>query len=281
MSLQPFEHYEAIGTADANSRWNARMKWFVVGFALAGIAIGYAVGKNIGYPVFGAFAGGAVGYGIFRWFLYDAASDSADDLYQADWCQVRGMTSRGDDYFPNNAPYAKSGDRRKATDAFEGTWQGMDTLFYNFTYIDRRTDSNGTHETRYNFKIMRLTGPVLPIQRLSIHQRGAFDLKLFDSLQGKFSGMKPISLESAEFNDKFDLTISDEADEIWIRRIFDPATIAGLVDGSFRIPDVKYYDRAWWFVEKDHFRIRDLEEWVGKQAAAAGAADHLSRVQDL
>ena len=69
----------------------------------------------------------------------------------------RGMRSLGDDSFPINAPYASSGDRRKATDAFEGEWNGLQTLFYNFTYTDE--GSGDDSDTDYDFKIMRLTGP--------------------------------------------------------------------------------------------------------------------------
>lgn len=280
MSLQPYEHYANLGTADANRRWEARMKWFVIVLALVGIGIGFAVGKSIGVPVLGAFAGAALGYGIFRLAVYSSAKSTADDLYRVDWCQDRGMSYIGDDFFPQNAPYARSGDKQKATDAYEGQWNGLNTLFYNFTYTEK--GGSDDPDTDYDFRIMRLTGRELPILRLTIHQRSALNrFKWVDSLQGKLTKEKPISLESVAFNEKFDLTIDDGADEIWIRRIFDPATIQSLVDGSFTIPDVKYYDAAWWFVERGHFATRDLDEWIPKQKLAANAVELLSRVQDL
>jgi hypothetical protein len=230
--------------------------------------------------VLGAFIGGAIGYGIFRAVVYSSAASTADDLYSFDWAKERGMQWLRDDRYPNNAPYANSGDRRKATDAFEGTLNGLDTFFYNFTYTDE--GSGDDSDTDYDFKIMRLTGRELPIRRLTMHQRSMLNkFKWVDSLQGQLTSEKPVSLESAVFNDKFDLTIDDKADEIWIRRIFDPATIAMLADGQFTIPDVKYYDRAWWFVDKGHFRIEDLEGWIPKQKLAADAVELLSRVQSL
>jgi hypothetical protein len=129
---------------------------------------------------------------------------------------------------------------------------------------------------------MRLTGRELPIRRLTIHQRGMLNkFKFVDSLQAKFSSEKSVSLESVAFNEKWDLTIDDRADEIWIRRIFDPATITALNDGSFTIPDVQYYDRSWWFVEREHFKIEELEMWPPKQKLAADAVELLSRVQTL
>jgi hypothetical protein len=212
--------------------------------------------------------------------VYSSAASTADDLYSAQWCIERGATARGDDYFPNNAPYAKSGDRRKATDAFEGNWNGLDALFYNFTYTDE--GSGDDSDTDYDFQILRLTGRELPIRRLTIHQRHFLNkFKWVDALQAQLTPERPVSLESAVFNEKWDLTVDDGADEIWIRRIFDPATIAALVDGQFTLPDVQYYDRSWWFVDKGHFKIEDLEAWLPKQKLAANAVELLSRVQSL
>lgn len=280
MGLQPYAHYAEIGDNSAYERWNPRMKFFVGFAAVLGIGIAIAIAKQIQYPVLGAFIGGAVGYGIFRAIVYTSASNTADELYRTAWCQERGMTYIGNDEYPANAPYAKRGDKRKATDAFEGEWNGLQTFFYNFTYTEEG-DSDDP-DTDYDFKIMRLTGRELPIERLTIHQRGFMNkFKLVDSLQGKFTAEKPVSLESVEFNEKWDLTIADNADEVWIRRIFDPATIAALNDGRFTIPDVQYYGNAWWFVEKEHFKIEDLEEWVPKQKLAANAVELLSRVQTL
>ncbi len=280
MSLQPFEHYAQAASNEADARWDSRMKFFAIGFALAGVSVGILALGQIGYAVLGALVGAVIGYGIFRAVVYASASASADQLYRTDWCAERGMRFIGDDFFPPDAPYANSGDKQKATDAYEGEWNGFATLFYNFTY----TEEGGSDDpdTDYDFQIMRLTGRELPIARLTIHQRSFINrFKWADSLQAKLTKEKSISLESADFNEKFDLTIDDDADEIWIRRIFDPATIQSLIDGSFTIPDVRYYNHAWWFVYDGHFKTRELEDWIPRQKLAADAALHLSRVQTL
>ncbi|MGK2878480.1 MAG: hypothetical protein ACSLFF_07890 [Solirubrobacterales bacterium] len=280
MALKPYSHYAEAGTTAAYERWNSKMKFFVAGLAILGIGVALLIARSIEFPVFGAIAGGLFGYLVFRLVVRSSAAASADQAYSADWCKERGMRSLGDDTFPNNAPYAKSGDKREATDAFEGEWNGLQTLFYNFTYTDE--GSGDDSDTDYDFKIMRLTGRELPIRQLTIHQRGFMNtFKFVDSIQEALTSEKSVSLESGEFNEKWDLTIDDGADEIWIRRIFDPATIAALNDGHFTIPDVKYYDRAWWFVEKEHFSIDELETWPGKQKLAADAVELLSRVQTL
>jgi hypothetical protein len=280
MTLQPYAHYAQIGNQSAYERWTPRMKYFVGALGVVGVGVALAATGQLPLAVLGAFAGGAVGYGIFRAIVYSSASSTADQLYTAAWCQERGMRSLGDGTFPNNAPHASSGDKRKATDAFEGEWNGLQTLFYNFTYTDK--GSGDDSDTDYDFKIMRLTGRELPIRRLTIHQRSFLNkFKWADSLQEKLTREKSVSLESAGFNEKWDLTIDKRADDIWIRRIFDPATIAALNDGRFTIPDVQYYDRAWWFVEREHFKIEELETWPAKQKLAADAVELLSRVQTV
>jgi hypothetical protein len=280
MALEPYAFYADEGNRTAAERWNPRLKFFVSIAVLLGVAIAFIATKQIGLVIFGAFIGGFAGYGIFRAVVYGSASNTADDLYARAWSRERGMTYIGDGEFPMNAPYAKSGDRRKATDAFEGEWNGLQTFFYNFTYTDE--GSGDDSDTDYDFKIMRLTGRELPIESLTMHQRGFLNkFQFVDNLQAKFTGQKSISLESVAFNEKWDLTIADSADEIWIRRIFDPATIAMLNAGAFTIPDVQYYGNAWWFVEKEHFSIEDLESWVPKQKIAADAVELLSRVQSL
>jgi hypothetical protein len=280
MTLKPYSYFADVGNQSAYARWNSKLKFFVGIATLIGIVIGLLALKEIPATILAAFIGGCVGYGIFRMVVYGSASNTADELYRKAWCEERNMTYIGDGDYPANAPYARRGDKREATDAFEGDWNGLHTLFYNFTYTEKG-DSDDP-DTDYDFKIMRLTGRELPIERLTIHQRGMLNkFKFVDELQGKLTHEKPISLESVAFNEKWDLTIDDKADEIWIRRIFDPATIAALINGNFTIPDVQYYGNAFWFVEKEHFKIEDLEEWVPKQKLAADAVELLSRVQTL
>jgi len=281
MTLQPYEHYAAIGSANAYKRWGGWMKFLVGGLSVLGGVIGYATLKNVGAPLAGVVVGGLIGYGIYRLIVYLSAKSSADDLYSFEWCAARGMRNRKDGVFPTDAPYARSGDSREAEDIYEGHWNGLDTLFYNFTYVVRGRGKDDTDDY-YRYKIMRLRGVTLPIARLTIHQRSFGNrFEWVDKLQGKLTPERPVSLESADFNAKFDLTIDDAADDIWIRRIFDPSTIQTLVDGSFTIPDLKYYNGAWWFVETNHFATRDLEQWVTKQKIAADAIAHLARVQEL
>lgn len=280
MSLAPYSQYAATGTAKANAKWGGSMKFIVIGCTLLALVAGYAAASKVAHAAVGAVIGALVGYGCFRAIVYFSAKSQADELYTFDWCAARGMSHRDDGAFPPDAPYASSGDKREAKDIFEGEWNGYSTLFYNFTYTERGRGKDDS-DTDYDYRIMRLTGRTLPISRLTIHQRIAVNrFKWVDKLQGALTPERPISLESADFNAKFDLTIDDGADEIWIRRIFDPATIAALVSGSFTIPDLKYYGGAWWVVESGHFQISELEQWPPKQQLVAAAADHLSRVQE-
>lgn len=281
MTLQPFEHYAAQATADTNKRWEKSLKFFVIGGGALGVIIGWAMAPDDIMPrLIGAVVGAVIGYAIFRGVVYSTASGNANSLYRLDWCEARGMTYLSGDHFPPDAPHAKDGYKRNASDTYQGVWNNLETLFYNFRYTTK--GSNDNPDVNHDFQIMRLTGRELPIARLTIHQRSALNKFAWaDKLQGAFTPERPVSLESVDFNNKFDLTIDDKADDIWIRRIFDPATIQELVDGHFTIPDLTYYNRAWWFVWDGHFATRDLEDWVERQSIAASAVEKLSRIQTL
>lgn len=285
MALRPYAEYDKAADAEAYAK---HKKWkpilAVVLGAVGGVA-GVALSPRSQAPgaAAGLVAGAVVGYLVYRLILYTSSKSAADARYTADWCAHHGMTLLGDDASPANGPYADSGVRQRSYRAVEGPLGGVHTLAYNFSYWTRSTDSKGnTTETEHPYKIMRLTGIDLPIARLTIHERGFMNrFEVFDKLQGKLTAERPIKLESVEFNEKYDLTISDDADDIWIRRIFDPATIAASTSGQIHIPDLKYYDKAWWFIESGHLDAKHLEKLVEWNAKVVPAVQHLARVPNL
>ena len=285
MPLAPYEEYEKRAGDQAEAKYKRWLIPLAVIFGLIGAGIGGVAGgaSRLTGIVVGVVVGLLLGALIHRLIVHFSASSSAAAAYTADWCTENGCKNLGDDFSPSNGPYHNSGHRRKATDAIEGQFGELDTLFYNFSYWTESTDSDGnTTETEHPYRIMMLTGKSLPIARLSYSTRGFMDrFRTLDKLQGALTPERPIELESVEFNKKFDLTIDDKADDIWIRRIFDPATIQACVDGQINIPNLRYYDAAWWLIEDKHYKAKELDTLKPWQARAAVAVDHLSRVQDL
>lgn len=285
MTMRSYDEYDALADAEAYAKHKKWMPWLAGGFGLIGGVFGYvasATDKPIAATL-GFAIGGIVGYVVYRLVLHFSAQATAEAHYTQDWCAHHGLTLIGDGTCPSNGPYYSSGHKQKAWRAIEGPMNGLQVLSYNFSYWTDSTDADGSgSETEHPFRIMRVTGLELPIQRLSIHERGLMNrFELFDKIQASVTPERPVKLESVEFNNKYDLTISDTADDIWIRRIFDPATIAASLAGAIHIPDLKYYDSAWWFVEPGHLKVRELDKLLTWNAEVAPAIQHLARVQNL
>jgi hypothetical protein len=281
MALAPYSEFEAAADAEAKAKYKRWLIPLVIVFAIVGAIGGELASKIVGAAV-GIVAGLALGWLIHWMIVHFSAGSAAANKYTLAWCAENGCQFLGDGQSPPNGPHHNSGVRRQATDAIEGKFGNYDTLFYNFSYWTESTDSDGnTTETEHPLRVMRLTGKTIPIAQLTWAKRGAMHFRVFDKIQGAVTSERPVELESVEFNKMFDLAIDDKADDIWIRRIFDPATIQACVDGTIQIPNLSYYDDAWWLEEDKHFKAKELDTLKPWQAKAAVAIDHLSRVQDL
>lgn len=283
--MRSYDEYDALADAEAYAKHKKWMPWLCGGVGLIGGVIGY-VASEADKPIAAALGfaiGGIVGYGIYRLILHFSAQAAAEAHYSKDWCAHHGLQLLGDGVSPSNGPYASSGHKQKAWRAIEGPMNGLQMLTYNFSYWTKSTDSDGnSSETEHPYRIMRISGLELPIDRLTIHERGFMNrFELFDKIQATVTPERPIKLESVDFNNKYDLTISDNADDIWIRRIFDPATIAASLAGTIHIPDLKYYDGAWWLVESGHLKVKELDKLLTWNAETVPAIQHLARVQNL
>jgi hypothetical protein len=136
--------------------------------------------------------------------------------------------------------------------ALSGRLNGRDTVIFNSNLPGQVENSA--------FGIIRITAPKLPLGSLSIGARGAvIQSDLIDNVERQFSTERPVSLESAAFNRRFDLTVHKTADEIVVRQIFDPATIHALVELDGTTPKLLFKDQIWWVISSKAFEARDLE----------------------
>lgn len=282
--MKPYELYADQAKAAADRRWGSHEKYYIVLVGIAGLLVALylqhkgEIGPGQEYLLIFAFLGAGLGYLLSRASTLGDAAASADTRYANDWCDEQGLHYRGSHSHPSNAPLAYAGVERKATNAVVGEMNGLQTLFYNFRY----TNLNAQGAEFYNqFMIMRLKGPELPVSRMTLQRRGVLDRSaVIDSIQEIFSNEQSVSMESMSFNSEWDLTIDKAADQTWIRRVFDPATITSLVNNEIEIPSFYYYDRCWWFVEAGRFEVKDLDQWILRQKLAADAVKLLSRVQN-
>lgn len=284
MPLAPYEQYDEWADKKAEAKYKGWLFPLVAGFAIVGGAVGAFILSDSVLPglLIGAAIGLVVGFGAHKSLLWVSSGEAASQQYTADWCKENGCVVRGDDYSPANGPHHSDGFKQKATDAIEGKIGEADVLFYNFSYWTKSSNGKTTTDVEHPFRIIRITSNTLPIARLSWSKRGFLGrVALFDKIADVATPERQVSLESTEFNDKFDLTIDDKADDIWIRRIFDPVTIQACLDGTIDIPDLRYYDSSWWLIADTHFKAKELDAMKDWQGRAAVAIDYLARVQAL
>ena len=281
--MEAFAEYEARAKTEAAKQLRmivlpiAGGAAVVAGF-LGALANAGSQGSGFVHGAIIGFVAGVPAAFVARALMARARAETlARQNYVRDWCKQEGYDYLGDGQGPVNGPYARTGDDNKTTDAIEKRSGGLETLFYNLTF-----NSEGGSlavDNPHEYKIMRVRGKRLPVSRLSWGRRDINSIRPVDKLKGAAHGEHFVSLESTEFNDRFDLLVDDDADEVWIRRIFDPATIQGIVDGSLRMPRLRYYDEAWWFVRDDNFGPDDIGELKSWQAEAAAMIDRLVSVE--
>lgn len=279
--MQNFAEYQAVASSEAKKELRT-VVWPLIGAGgLIGAFAGTAANSNSQSSgvALGAFIGLVAGIPI-AFILRTAigakkSSVLARQNYVQDWCKENGFIYHGDVNEPYGGPVLRQFEYATATDMVEGRVGGMTSLIYNLTYGD-----SGNGSPAY-YRVMRLTGKKLPIAKLSWTTRGLDSIRSVDIAKGAVRGERLVSLESVEFNDRFNLMVDDKADDVWLRRIFDPATIEACTNGTLRIPDLRYYDESWWLVEHGRFEPDDIDYLKEWQARAAAIIDRLSRVQDL
>ncbi|MBI5310854.1 MAG: hypothetical protein HZB14_07515 [Actinobacteria bacterium] len=277
---RPYQQY----LDEAREASDRKYKKWLIPLMLLGAAIGAAIGGGfsdgrLDAIVAGVAGGGMVGLAVQYIIRRTTASENAEDAFRADWCSEHGCVVI-ETFEPANGPYANSGHRQRSSDAIHGPMNGLNTVLYNFSYWTKQQNSKGgSSETEHPYKIFCIEGPRLPIASMSFGRRDVFNrLRVFDKIDAAVSSQRGVELESIDFNKTFDLEIHDHADDIWIRRVFDPPTIDALVRGTFEIPDIRYYDNVFWLVESGHYDAPELDKMLDWQGRAARAIAHLARV---
>ncbi len=272
MTPGPYEQYELIAREEADRKYKGwtlplmgicaavcgAIGYFVQNGRIVGVAVGVAIGVFLGY---------VIQFGIRR----TSAGNTAETRYRADWCAENGCTVIGV-FDPPNGPYASSGHRQRSSDAIQGVINGLPTVLYNFS-------KGGSSETEHPYRILCITGAELPVASLSFNERSALNrFRVFDKLDAALTSQRGVELESIEFNEKFDLEVSDGADDVWLRRVFDPSTIEALVRDTSAIPNLQYYDRSFWFVDRGHYEARELDAMKAWQGTAVAGISLLTRI---
>jgi hypothetical protein len=175
---------------------------------------------------------------VARWLHRRGLASKADHEVIGGYAAERGWSKVEQIPLINTTPLLRLGDRRSTGWGVTGTLEdGTQFAAGAYEYeVDREvssTDAEGRTTTRtetdyHPFTIALVTAALPDLQKVAISKGSTGGL--FSKLSGAFSDLRPVPLESAEFNDAYRLMVADEADELAIRMRFTPAVIVALLD---------------------------------------------------
>jgi len=279
-------HLAAIKAA---TRWRL---WMAL-CAVPGLVIGGFVAVSL--PVVGllvAVGGAAIGAGIYYAILSSRAASAAKADVMTAWAAEHGWTYLEDVPHPSDVAFCRNRQKPVCEDGFAGPMAArLQGLVFNFTYSTYETrtrtvsDANGTRtetyqeEVKHHHTILRLTLGALGVHRLELAPQGLGG-GLLEKLGSAFTSMRSVDLESAEFNSRFTLRVDDGADDMFVRRVFEPAMIVRCVEGQFPMSTFQYEDGALAFVWGDPYDVKQLEEIEGRVASVVPLAEALVSARD-
>ena len=175
---------------------------------------------------------------IARWFHRRSLQGRARKEVVGGWASQRGWQFVEAIPLINTTPLLRHGDRRKTGWGVTGQLDAA-TAFAAGAYEyeeDRQvtsTDSDGntttrTETTTYPFTIALIAATLPDLKKVQLRKGSTGGI--LSKLSGAVSDLRPVPLESAEFNDQFRLMVADDADEIAIRMRFTPSIIVALID---------------------------------------------------
>lgn len=154
------------------------------------------------------------------------------------WAAERGWRMAETIGLDTSTPLLREGDERKTGWGVEGALDASTPFaagHYEYTEVRTvtDTDADGTSRTRterdtYRFSVALIPAPGVefPALALSKGSTGGF----MSRVSGALSDLKPVELESSEFNDAFRLMVADGADEVAVRSRFSPAVQVAFVE---------------------------------------------------
>ncbi|MCX6391189.1 MAG: hypothetical protein NTX95_01650 [Actinobacteria bacterium] len=175
---------------------------------------------------------------IARWFHRRSLTRRAREEVVGGWAAQRGWQFVKQLPLANTTPLLRHGDRRETGWGITGQLDATTSFAAGaYQYEEDRvvvsTDSDGNTTTRtetdtYPFTIALISAPLPDLKKMQLRKGSTGGI--FSKLSGAVSDLRPVPLESAEFNDQFHLMVADDADEIAIRMRFTPAVLMALVD---------------------------------------------------
>ncbi len=221
----------------AGHRWGTRIG--LIGVALIVGTIALAIIGLVGLVVLVILvaAGLVVSARLAGWLHRRGLEGKAQAAEVNAWVAARGWRYVESIAVSSATPLLRAGDERKTGWGVEGVFDDGTPFCAGFyQYTEERTvtdtDSEGrtttrTERTDYPFAIAHLSATLADLQTLSLSDGG---WGFFAKVEGAVSSLKPIELESAEFNDAYRLMVDDDCDEQAVRARFTPAVQVAFIE---------------------------------------------------
>jgi hypothetical protein len=165
---------------------------------------------------------------------------------------------------------------------------GLPGQIVNFTYSTyetrTRAGANGAMETyreevKHRHTVLRLELGDLGLHSLQLSPQGLGG-GMFEKLRSTFTGSRNVNLESDEFNSRYTVLVEDAADDLMVRRIFEPAFIVRCVEGRFPMATFQYERPALAFIWGDQYDISELDEVEHRITDASPMAEALTAIRE-
>jgi hypothetical protein len=196
----------------------------VVGAGIVGAVIAGPAGALIA-------AGAAVLVSVLIvFFLADSASE--DDFFSV-YATQRGMTRTEDGSLPPATPLLRKGDEREADEVLTGSLaNGVEGTLALYTYTDVNHDKDGRHETDHHFTVSMTDLPecVQFVPELYCNRKSGF--RFMESIEDVFRTKERLHLESEALEAEYEIFVSKQQDQNWIRQLFSPTFIVWLTDSA-------------------------------------------------
>lgn len=242
MSTGSGSRYEELLAADPSPGTGLRVG-LAVGLALAGLVVGGILASAFGLLglvalVVLVIAGVAASQPLAGHLHRRGLRHTAQQEVVGGWAAERGWRLVEAIGLDGSTPLLREGDERETGWGVEGRLDAVTPFsagHYEYTEIRTvtDTDADGTTRTRterdtYPFSVALIPAPGVefPALALSKGSTGGF----MSRVSGALSDLKPVELESSEFNDAFRLMVADGADEVAVRARFSPVVQVAFVE---------------------------------------------------
>ena len=218
--------------------WLTRIASVVVGLLVGLILVGVLGLVGLAALVVLVVVALLVSSRVARWWHRRSLDARADREVVGGYAERRGWTMVEQIPLINTTPLLRSGDRRETGWGVTGQLDAATRFAVGqFEYEQDRevtsTDSEGNMTTRtetdhFPFAIALIEAPLPDLTKVEIAKGSTGGI--LSRIAGAVSDLRPVPLESAEFNDAFRLMVADEADELAIRTRFTPAVQVALIE---------------------------------------------------